>query len=408
MRLLHLKLMKFWIVALLFFIPSHSFAQRWRYCLLVAPESYPLRWGEREPPNADMVAMPPGLDTSRTIPTSPGCYKVGKSGFWLSYSVEDAGLVGGLFVVVWDEITGEAVWQRYYYPVWREGVVSLDGLVLPSYITVLGFQVVWLGYGSMFTRFTVFVVLDEPKEPMNPAWVSLLRYSCRWGRGTSNLYDAAKAITFGVFFQRPGFAYPRDGAAHWIVGPPFYPTHTFMLKALLDRWNAGIWTDGNCVDVSCLTMLALCSVGLDFSTRQLTGTTFSPPHPFAGSFYTNPICLIGSDPTLDRTYSQSYWLFHQVCVLTGAPDPPSNDAGIWDPTAAQKEDLNGNGYRNPPADHPIHRWPQKDYWQKPHTQLPGRWLGLVEQPTQGAGDPQLRGLGTWKCAVSADPYQPPP
>jgi hypothetical protein len=200
MRLLHLKLMKFWIVALLFFIPSHSFAQRWRYCLLVAPESYPLRWGEREPPNADMVAMPPGLDTSRTIPTSPGCYKVGKSGFWLSYSVEDAGLVGGLFVVVWDEITGETVWQRYYYPVWREGVVSLDGLVLPSYITVLGFQVVWLGYGSMFTRFTVFVVLDEPKAPMNPAWVSVLRYSCRWARGTSNLDDAAQAITFGVFF----------------------------------------------------------------------------------------------------------------------------------------------------------------------------------------------------------------
>jgi hypothetical protein len=213
-----------------------------------------------------MVAMPPGLDTSRTIPTSPGCYKVGKSGFWLSYSVEDAGLVGGLFVVVWDGITGETVWQRYYYPVWQEGVVSLDGLVLPSYITVLGFQVVWLGYGSMFTRFTVFVVLDEPKAPMNPAWVSLLRYSCRWARGTSNLDDAAQAITFGVFFQRPGFAYPKDTASHWLKGT------TFMLKALLDEWNAGRWTDGNCADVSCLTMLALCSVGLDFSVRQLTGT----------------------------------------------------------------------------------------------------------------------------------------
>jgi hypothetical protein len=38
--------------------------------------------------------------------------------FWLSYSVEDAGLIGGLFVVVWDEITGETVWQRYYSSVW--------------------------------------------------------------------------------------------------------------------------------------------------------------------------------------------------------------------------------------------------------------------------------------------------
>ena len=118
MRLLHFNLTKFWIVALLFVIPSHSFAQRWRYCLLVTPESYPLRWGEVEPPDADMVAMPPGLDTNRTIPTSPGCYKVGTSGFVLYYSVEDAGLVGGLFVIVWDEITGETVW---------EGIILLFG-----------------------------------------------------------------------------------------------------------------------------------------------------------------------------------------------------------------------------------------------------------------------------------------
>ena len=100
MRLLHLKLIKFWIVALLFFILSYSFAQKWRHCLLVAPESYPLRWGEREPPDADMVAMPPGLDTSRTIPTSSGCYKIGTDGFGLYYSVEGAGLVGSLFVIV--------------------------------------------------------------------------------------------------------------------------------------------------------------------------------------------------------------------------------------------------------------------------------------------------------------------
>ena len=193
------------------------------------------------------------------------------------------------------------------------------------------------------------MVLDAPKAPMNPAWVSLLRYSCRWGRGTSNLDDAAQAITFGVFFQRPGFAYPNNTWSYWLLGPPDYPTYTFMLKALLDRWNSGTWTKGNCVDVSCLTMLALCSVGLDFSVRQLTGTV----DPNTGNSFTNPLCPIGSDPTLDWTYSPWEWGYHQVCVLTGAPDPPSNAAGIWDPTAAQKEDLNGNGYRNPPAHHPI-------------------------------------------------------
>jgi len=273
-------------------------------------------------------------------------------------------------------------------------------LVLPSYITKVGFQVTWSG--AIFTRFGVFVVLDEPKYPMAPAWVNLLQYSCWWGRGKSTLEDAAQAITFGVFFQKPGFAYPRDTGSHWLnwgTNPP-----TFMLKALLDEWNAGKWTDGNCVDVSCLTMLALCSVGLDFSVRQLTGTVYPPNHPFAGNFYTNPICLIGSDPTLDWTYSQSYWWFHQVCVLTNPP--PGGEIGIWDPTGAQKEDLNGNGYRNPPAHHPNHPWPQKDYWQKQHPQVPGGWLGLVNDPIQGVNDPQI--LSTWKCGVSADPWTPPP
>jgi len=295
-------------------------------------------------------------------------------------------------------------------------------LVLPSYITKVGFQVTWSG--AIFTRFGVFVVLDEPKYPMAPAWVNLLQYSCWWGRGKSTLEDAAQAITFGVFFQRPGFAYPRDTGSRWLdvkTEPP-----TFMLKALLDKWNAGEWTKGNCADVSCLTMLTLCSVGLDFSVRQLTGTLLPPP-PLCGRsdcppeweilppgttlgehFHTNEICPIGSDPTLDWTYKWWAWAWHQVCVLTGAPNPPSNEAGIWDPTAAQKEDLNGNGYRNPPAHHPNHLWPQKDYWQKQHPQVPGGWLGLVNEPIQGVDDPKLYGLGTWKCGVSAASWTPPP
>ena len=235
-------------------------------------------------------------------------------------------------------------------------MISLDGLVLPSYTTVFGFQVVWLGYGMMFTRFTVFVVLDEPKAPMSPAWVSLLRYSCWWGRLTNNLDDAAQAITFGVFFHkignphRLGFGYTTKTS--WTdlgTNPP-----TLKLKAIFDEWNAGRTVYGNCLDISCFTMVALCSVGMDFSTRQLTGSLLSPPDPDAGNFRTNPLCPIGSDPTVDVTYSPWAWLWHQVCVLTGAPNPPSNAAGIWDPTAAQKEDLNGNGYRNPPAHHPNH------------------------------------------------------
>ncbi|MEM2568230.1 MAG: hypothetical protein QXH20_07170 [Candidatus Bathyarchaeia archaeon] len=205
------------IIACLLTFPSLSPAQlRWQYCLLVSPSSYPLRWGEKEPPNADMVAMPPGLDTSRDIPTSPGCYKVGTSGFSLAYSVEDQVKFGALAVTIWDEATGNVIWQRTYNFVPKQGQVKLEGFVLPDYIALVGFQVTWSGSGSIFTRFNVFVVLDAPKTPMDPAWVNLLKYSCWWSRFTNNLEDTAQAITFGVFFQRPGFAYPSDAASHWL------------------------------------------------------------------------------------------------------------------------------------------------------------------------------------------------
>lgn len=166
----------------------------------------------------------------------------------------------------------------------------------------------------------------------------------------------------------------------------------FRLKVLLDAWNTGRWTS-RCVDCSCLTMLAICSVGIDFSTRMLTQTA-------SGNFTTNPLCAIGSDPTRDDTYSPWFWAWHQICIPTGDMDPPSNQARVWDPTGAHKEDMSGNGYRNPPAHHPTHFWHQKDYWQKPHTQLPNAWLGLVGAPAQTSNDPQLYGCGTWKCSVT--------
>ncbi|MFA0730832.1 MAG: hypothetical protein LKKZDAJK_001434 [Candidatus Fervidibacter sp.] len=397
-------------------------------------ERYLLRWGVQEG-EGDVVRCRHGATVGYT--GGVACFKKGSYltvSLVLDNTPEDQVVVdwhhveNGLYRAVGVDSEGRVITESTAFmslPVQEQG----EGLgkvlrmgPLPDLIEwcVLRVHVIFVHQGkegmvgvSAVHSCEIFTVLDAPKPPMSPAWVSLLRYSCRWARGTSNLDDAAQAITFGVFFQRPGLAYPRDTASHWLNGT------TFMLKALLDEWNAGRWTDGNCADVSCLTMLALCSVGLDFSVRQLTGTLLPPP-PYCGRncpppwedgpigfhFHTHDICSIGSDPTVDWTYKWWAWGWHQVCVLTGAPDPPSNDAGIWDPTAAQKEDLNGNGYRNPPAHHPNHLWWQKDYWQKSHTQVPGAWLGLVNEPIQGANDPQLYGLGTWKCGVSAGSWQP--
>jgi len=216
---------------------------------------------------------------------------------------------------------------------------------------------------------------------------------------------AAQQITFGVFFQRPGFAYPENAGTHWVVNGEL------RLKAIFDEWSQGRYVDGNCVDCSCFTMVALCSVGLDFATRQLTGDLayFNEPFP---QFKTNPVCPIGSDPTIDPTYQPFYWGWHQVCIPLG--EPFSTGARVWCPTAAQKEDLDGNGYRNPPAYHPDHVWPQKAYWQSEHPQIPGAWLGLVELPEQAPaapylyGPPNYGGRGDWQCTVSTAPYTPPP
>jgi hypothetical protein len=230
-------------------------------------------------------------------------------------------LVGGLFVVVWDEITGETVWQRYYYPVWREGVVSLDGLVLPSYITVLGFQVVWLGYGSMFTRFTVFVVLDEPKAPMNPAWVSVLRISCQWARGENTPDGAANMFTQRLWengeYNGGYTAYTRyvcDGQGNC----PSDASEYFYLKKFIE---SGF--QGQCNDFADFLVCLINSIGAFQSLSQRT-------HPLgSGAFRTQVI-----DPAGSLQPDSVDWSYHQFCIhgndvwdgclafVTGSPAGP--------------------------------------------------------------------------------------
>lgn len=41
----------------------------------------------------------------------------------------------------------------------------------------------------------VFIVLDAPKAPMNPAWVNVLRYSCRWASQAQDAPTAARKVT---------------------------------------------------------------------------------------------------------------------------------------------------------------------------------------------------------------------
>lgn len=269
---------------------------------------YPLRWGQQDGPGDNLNEPYPVLP-------SPFCIQKG--------SALTARLMYNSGVTAWkvsyaqlrSKVTGEVYWT-----IVDPGVSNLKPpsepyplQPVPDFIEHAELELTHVmeledppgGYYITPPYISeVFVVLDAPVDPMNRAWISMLRYSCRWGHGKGNFDDAAQAITFGVFFQRPGFAYPSDIDSHWVDAyDPDGPT--FKLKALLDEWNAGNWTDGNCVDVSCLTMIALCSVGMDFSTRQLTGSLL-PPAPGCGRtdctntgsnhFHSNLLCPIGSDP----------------------------------------------------------------------------------------------------------------
>jgi len=245
--------------------------------------------------------MPPGLDTSRAIPTFSGCYKVGTGGFSLAYSVEDQVEFGTLLVVVWDEGTGERIWQRTYDFVPRRGQVVLEGFVLPSYITSVGFQVTWSGCGVIFTRFNVFVVLDAPKMPMDPAWVSVLRISCQWARGESTPDGAASALTQKLW-ENGHYNGGRPGYTRYFRDPNGWPVddgERFYLRAFLDDpW----FPYGQCNDFANFLICLITSISNPTNkarrTHQLLFTD-------AANFRTNWITPAGQSPT------KAEWTYHQ-------------------------------------------------------------------------------------------------
>ena len=293
---------------------SFSFAQQWHYALLAEPSScpprYPLRWGEREPPSEDMVAMPPGLDTSRTILISPGCYKVGTSGFVLSYKVEDSTLRGAIDVVVWDEVTGEVLWSKTYNRVPKEGNISLEGLVLLSYITILGFQVSWSGSGSMFTRFNVFVVLDAPKAPMDPAWVSVLHISCVWARKMSTWKAAANELRNKVFNNckyANRFFHHFEGWQDTEIGREA-TEETFHLKAFLSQSEP---REGNCNALTNFLCCLMTSVGVNAIVQRTNRIVLENGNKVGR--WTFRTKLIRPAGWLQNAYGQ--WGYHQIVLI---------------------------------------------------------------------------------------------
>jgi hypothetical protein len=287
---------------LLLVIPSLLFPQPLydyvNYVRLLGLSSYHLRWGEKEPVTDDMVPLPPGYeDGSPRVYT--GCYKIGTSGFSVAYSFK-ANFDAFVTVTVLD-FENKFLYQKVTsFPTPPTGVVRLYGFSLPSYIEELRMIVQWAQWQPAVV-IPVFVVLDEPKEPMNPAWVSVLRISCQWARGESTVEVAAIALTQKLWENghynggNPGYThYFRDAN-----GLPIDDHERFYLKAFLeDTW----FPYGQCNDFADFLVCLMISVGVPIDkarrTHQLLITDDT-------NFQTNWITPAGQAPT------KAEWTYHQ-------------------------------------------------------------------------------------------------
>ncbi|GIV01230.1 MAG: hypothetical protein KatS3mg015_0060 [Fimbriimonadales bacterium] len=361
---------------------------------------YPLRWGQVDPVSEDLVAPYPRWRNLWAV-----CFKVGsRVGVRMHW---EPGETPCAWLVTHSKLQSKLTAQTY----WTEGACDAPGghgthepgeihwfpADVPGFVEyaeLIGDVVTCapIEFGGSTARTTeVFVVLDEPKAPMDPAWVSFLRYSCKWARyrpgpdgvsywdaETRTENDAAQRQTLGFFFQRPGMFYNGGVGAEWISWDG--AEYRYHLKDILDAWAGASYVPGECMDASVVDALALCSIGFSYLTRQIR----SP----ALGFVTYPICAIGDDPLQDSLYSSWSWAFHSITVQRDQSFAGSTP--VWDACAAQRENLIGQGYRNPPAYHqPDHSyWTQNGYW---HTHVSGQpegaHLGLTFDDLHGSWIP---------------------
>ena len=231
----------------------------------------------------------------------------------------------------------------------------------------------------------LYTIYAMPGAPMaTPApWEGVLDYSCQWAAGKSTMADVAKEVTRGAYFSKR-IAYPNLATTEWWDVDRTTGQGDPLTFRLTDFLNTSGYQAGNCVDISDFLCIAANSQGLGFQVSQYGNLDGSLTQT---GFTSNPACLVGGDPNvlLDPNGSSSWslasWYWHQLCQ--------SQTDAVYDPCAAQKYDLSGNLYGNPPIN-----WILKDYWQtsKPagwNSTPSGMWksLGLVEYGGTLSGPP---------------------
>ncbi len=162
---------------------------------------YPLRYGQQEG-SADLV-------TPANTLGQPLCVKAGSSfGCRLGNT---SGVIG--WKVSYARLRSRLGDQQIHWTVNDPGVTNLiaPGATyslpnIPSFVDYarleMSFVILYWGFWGptyyltpVYSSEEVFIVLDEPKPPMSPAWVSLLRYSCGWAFLAPDESTAARKVT---------------------------------------------------------------------------------------------------------------------------------------------------------------------------------------------------------------------
>jgi hypothetical protein len=261
---------------------SHATPSLCRELHFDSTDRYNIRWGKQDG-DADLVKCRHGLTVGYSF--GPACFKKGSYiivSLVLDDTPEDKVVVdwyhveNGLYRAIGVDSNGNPVTEETAFmslPVQEQGQgvgkVFIMG-PLPDWIEwcVLKVRVIFVHQGkqgrvgvSALHWCEIFTVLDEPKAPMNPAWVSVLRISCQWARGESTVEGAARKLTKELHKQGKY----NDGTSTFVEVP--YPDlgETFYLKKFLEHPNFP-W--GQCQDFADFLVCLFTSVGIEaFSQR---------------------------------------------------------------------------------------------------------------------------------------------
>lgn len=230
---------------------------------------------------------------------------------------------------------------------------------LPSYVAGATLAINYAAFDatSILINFPLYLTYSAPTYPQTQPWFGVIESACAWANGDSTADNVARDLTNGEF-NSGYFYYPSNTGSYWTDGnKPSY----FLLTSFLQQTGE---VPGNCMDVSDYLSISMNALGLNYTVAQWCDSHSYPPSHYT-MLSTNPVCLIGNDPSVSSNYVDynNYWGWHQV-VLPGG-------GNVYDVCAAQLLDLTGASYKSPPK-----KWPFNGFWQTPGTPI----LGLFSSP----------------------------